>query len=146
MQFGNACIVAAAFIGLVGGPAAAQEAVGMKLEDAGFIMREANTPEKMARLRLLPPHKFITRTNAGQRYFVYADPTYCKCAFVGTPAAMQAYRNMARPPPTNLPGVSPGALGAPRASGNLTRDEVFQDMDNDLGIPVPEGDIFDYRF
>jgi hypothetical protein len=140
MRFGNARIVAVALLALYGEPAVAQEAVGMKLEDAGFIMREANTPEKMARLRLLPPHKFITRTNAGQRYFVYADPTYCKCAFVGTPAAMQAYRNMVSPPPTNLPSISPGR------SDNFTRDEVFQDMDNDLGIPVPEGDIFDYRF
>src|SRR4051812_2624704 len=47
-----------ALVALAGGaPAGAQLAADMKLEDAGFIMRRADTPEKMAQLRKLPPRK-----------------------------------------------------------------------------------------
>lgn len=38
-------------------PALAQLPTDMKLEDAGFMMREANTPQKMARLEGIPPRK-----------------------------------------------------------------------------------------
>jgi hypothetical protein len=47
----------------------------MKLEDAGFKMREANTPQKMARLNSIPPYKFVPHRKNGVRYYVYADPT-----------------------------------------------------------------------
>ena len=66
----------------------------MKLEDVGFTMREANTPEKMARLKRIPPRIFVPHRKNGQLYYVYADPDHCKCAFVGNQAAMQAYRDM----------------------------------------------------
>jgi hypothetical protein len=135
----SAHVLAFGIIALAGAPAAGQEAVGMKLEDAGFIMRQANTAEKMARLRQLPAHQFVTRGKGSERYFIYADPTYCKCAFVGTPAAMQAYRNMVAPPPTNLPGVAAGP------QGNLTDELMARDIDADLG-PVPEGDFLHFRF
>ncbi len=72
----------------------AQEVAGMKLEDSGFKMREANTPEKMTRLQSLPARKFVRRTRKGVAYFIYADPDYCKCAYVGTQAAMDAFRGM----------------------------------------------------
>lgn len=75
-------------------PALAQLPTDMKLEDAGFKMREANTPQRMARLQAIPPRVFVPHRKNGQLYYVYADPTYCKCAFVGDPAAMQAYRDM----------------------------------------------------
>jgi hypothetical protein len=45
----------------------------MRLEDMGFIMRPANTPEQMGRLRPLPARKFVARTKDGNRYYLYAD-------------------------------------------------------------------------
>jgi hypothetical protein len=85
-------------------PALAQLPTDMKLEDAGFTMREANTPQKMARLQSIPPNKFVPHRKNGQLYYVYADPNYCKCAFVGNAAAMQAYRDMRRQQPDNVSG------------------------------------------
>jgi hypothetical protein len=87
----HATVVAA--FAVVAMPALAQLATDMKLEDAGFTMREANTPQKMARLESIPPRKFVPHRKNGQIYYVYADPQ-CRCAFVGNPAAMQAYRDM----------------------------------------------------
>ena len=56
-----ACLAA----GLSAGDAAAgQEGIDMKLEDMGFTMRAANTPEQLDRLRLLPPRKFLARLKA----------------------------------------------------------------------------------
>ena len=38
----------------------------------------------MAQLRKLPPRQFATRMGKSGRYFVWADPDSCRCAFVGT--------------------------------------------------------------
>ena len=76
MQTWRSTVFAMATAGLSGLPASAQEAIGMKLEAAGFVMREANTPKKLARLKTLPPHKFVRRMKNGAAYFNYADPTY----------------------------------------------------------------------
>ena len=78
-------------------PALAQLATDMKLEDAGFKMKEANTPEKMARLMSIPSRKFVPHRKDGQLYYVFADPQ-CRCAFVGNAGAMQNYRDMVKPP------------------------------------------------
>jgi hypothetical protein len=60
---------------------------------AGFVVQYADTPAKQAHLRRLPPDKLVTRTRGGKVYYVYADPTICRCAYVGTPAAYQAFQN-----------------------------------------------------
>lgn len=114
-------------------PLAAQSnlAVGMKLEDAGFKMREANTQEKMARLRSIPPHKFVPHRKNGVRYYVYADPTSCRCAFVGDETAMKAYRDMVAPPGKGfLPGV--GDIGRDTGGINL-ENELQTEMDDESG-------------
>lgn len=121
-------------------PAGAQLAAEMKLEDAGFIMRRADTPEKMAQLRKLPPHRFATRVGKTGRYYVWADPEKCQCAFVGTERAFQAYRDMQRvglPQPDNVPA---------RDRGNTPMEMMIHDMDMDAGINVPDGDLIDYQF
>jgi hypothetical protein len=107
-------------------------ATDMKLEDAGFKMRQANTPEKMARLKSIPPHKFVPHRKNGRRYWVYADPTACRCAFVGDDIAMQAYRDMVNPPRSNLPGVGPGAIGPDRGGINL-ENEMQTEMNDESG-------------
>ena len=112
----------------------------MKLEDAGFIMRRADTPEKMAQLRKLPPRKFATRVGKTGRYYIWADPETCQCAFVGTERAYQAFRDMRRaalPQPDNVP-----ASGCGDGRWSL----MMHDMDMDAGINVPDGDVMDYQF
>jgi len=128
--------------GIVGAmpSAQAQLATDMKLEDAGFIMRRADTPEHMAQLRRLPPRQFATRMGKTGRYFIWADPDTCRCAFVGTEKAMQAFRDMRRarlPQPDNVPG---------RDRGNAPMELMLHDMDMDAGINVPDGDVIDYQF
>ena len=118
--------------------ATAQLATEMKLEDAGFIMRRADTAEKMAQLRKLPPRRFATRMGKTGRYFLWADPDTCQCVFVGNERAYQAFRDMRRaalPQPDNVPpsGVDPMGL-------------MMHDMDMDAGINVPNGDVLDYQF
>ena len=66
----------------------------MDLEDSGFVMRPALTPQQLERVNLLPPHKFIARSKNGQRYFLYADPDLCKCVFVGNALAMANYQSL----------------------------------------------------
>jgi hypothetical protein len=121
-------------------PAQAQLATDMKLEDAGFEMRRADTPEKMAQLRKLPPRQFATRMGKTGRYFIWADPDTCRCAFVGTEKARQAFLGMRRarlPQPDNVPA---------RDRGNAPMEMMLHDMDMDAGINVPDGDVLDYQF
>jgi len=62
------------------------------LAAAGFVIRPADTPERIASLRQLPPHRFLWKTRDGKLLTVYADPTVCGCLYVGDQAAYQAYR------------------------------------------------------
>lgn len=129
-------VLAASLPGL---PAGAQEAIGMKLEAAGFVMREANTPKKLERLRTLPPHKFVRRMKNGAPYYIYADPTYCKCALIGNQDAMNSYRDMIKPitPP---PGYREFA-GNMSGSGESAEQAVIDDMNQDLDSQADD-DIF----
>ena len=126
MRSGNPRLLALLVFGLFGDPAAAQEGKDMHLEDAGFIMRPADTPKKLDRLRALPPRKFVGRRQAGARYFIYADPDYCKCAFVGTQQAMNTYRDM-----VSARGNAPTVPIQP--SGDSLQDDMIRDMDTEIG-------------
>ena len=127
MMYGLAVAVLAATL------AAAQSSQlgkDMKLEDAGFKMKEANTPQKMARLNSIPPYRFVPHRKNGARYYVYADPT-CRCAFVGDENAMKNYRDMVAPPrSTGLPGV--GETSRDTGGENL-ENEMQQEMDDESG-------------
>jgi hypothetical protein len=138
MRIGHLWLVAYFMFGLSGGsaPATAQLAQDMKLEDAGFVMRPADTAQKLERLRLLPPRKFAARTKAGQRYYLYPDPDYCKCVFVGDQRALNSFRDMRAGLPQPYV-VGPGGVSA--------EHDMIYDMDAD-GVGVPEGDILDYGF
>lgn len=131
-------LLAAMALGLCGDPAAAQEATGMKLEAAGFTMRPALTAKDLERVKKLPPHKFIARTKAGGRYFLYADPDYCKCVFAGDQFAMNNYRDMVAPPPQAPTMVD--------ADGKSIENQMIQEMDEDVHGPIAEGDLFDFKF
>jgi hypothetical protein len=62
------------------------------LAAAGFVMRVANTPERQAMLRRLPPHRFVVRQNGDTIHYVYADPLVCDCLYVGTQQSYDRYR------------------------------------------------------
>ncbi len=61
------------------------------LAAAGFIVRPANTPERKAMLKRLPPHRFVQRTKGDAVYYVYADPLVCGCLYVGSQQAYGRY-------------------------------------------------------
>ena len=117
-------------------PTGAQLASDMRLEDAGFVMRRADTPEKLARLRLIPPRQFISRTGRSGRYYLWADPDTCQCVFVGGPGALQSFKDM-RKGLTQPDNVSPNSIGP--------ENMIIHDMDQDAGINVPDGDVLDYH-
>lgn len=126
-------------VGFFGDPAGAgQDATDMKLEDAGFIMRTADTMEKLTHARKVPPRKFIARVKAGKRYFIYADPDFCKCVFVGDEDAMKTYRDMVSRSPLLQLIIAP--------SGLTQEGEMIQDMDRDMSDQIGEGNILDYKF
>jgi hypothetical protein len=62
------------------------------LAAAGFVVRPANTPERIAMLNRLPPHKFVQRVNGDVVHYVYADPLVCGCLYVGTQQAYGQYK------------------------------------------------------
>jgi hypothetical protein len=136
MLIRHARIIAFLIFGLSGAAEANQEGRDMKLEDMGFVMRPADTPAQIERLRRLPPRAFVTRTKSGQRYYLYADPDYCKCVFVGDELAMKNYRDLVKPPPQ-----APMVTGRGKPS---VASEMIQEMDPVLGGTIYDGDILDW--
>jgi hypothetical protein len=129
-------VVAILVLALSGFAAAAQDGVNqesfdMKLSDFGFVLRAANTPEQMERLKRLPPRKFLARTQNGRRYYLYADPDYCQCVLVGNQVAMNNYSSYVSP--GTAPPMPLGPDGGPVA-GSLAEeiDPSLQIFDDDL--------------
>ncbi|MBM6594480.1 hypothetical protein [Microvirga pudoricolor] len=65
------------------------------LAAAGFKVKLADTPAKIASLTGLPPHKFVQNTQGGQPSYLYADPTICKCLYYGDQTAYATYQQLA---------------------------------------------------
>src|SRR6476646_8198852 len=59
---------------------------------SGFVVQYANTDEKLAHLKRLPPDKLVARSRGGKKYYIYADPNICQCAYVGTPEAYRVFQ------------------------------------------------------
>jgi hypothetical protein len=75
----------------------AQQSVQSKedlLAAAGFTIKPANTPARLAAMKRLPPHKFVQQANGGNAVWVYADPTICQCVYFGDQVAWSNYRAM----------------------------------------------------
>jgi hypothetical protein len=62
------------------------------LAAAGFVVIPANTPERQAMLKRLPPHQFVQRVNGDTVHYVYSDPLVCGCLYVGTQQAFGQYK------------------------------------------------------
>ena len=63
------------------------------LAAAGFTAVPANTPQRIASLRALPPNKVVQRTSGSSVRYVYADPLVCACLYVGDQGAFGRYRD-----------------------------------------------------
>ena len=60
------------------------------LTAAGFKMKLADTPAKMAHLKTLSQHKIVPHQKDGVIYYIYADAANCQCFFWGQD---QSYQN-----------------------------------------------------
>ena len=101
------------------------------LINSGFVMRAADTPAKLARLRSFPKDKFVARkTAAGQLYYIYADPDLCVCAYVGTPQAMAAYRDKWNAATVIDPEPSGRLRGQQFADSEMIHDMMGDDMES----------------
>jgi hypothetical protein len=65
------------------------------LSAAGFQMRPADTPDRLAHLKTLTPLKLVPHMKDGRLLYAYADPKNCRCLFVGDEAAYQRYHQLA---------------------------------------------------
>ena len=116
-----------------GAPSYAQQSMGQLLISSGFNPVAATTPEMVNRLMSFQHNQFQLRQKSGRPYYVYADPSGCTCAYVGSVAAMNKFR------------ASYGALpaGAPSAGGftNLEQN-MINSMDNDDASAQFNDDVF----
>jgi hypothetical protein len=64
------------------------------LSAAGFKVKPADTPAKMAHLQTLTQRKLISHERGGKVYYVYADALNCKCLYVGDEAAYQRLQQL----------------------------------------------------
>jgi hypothetical protein len=64
------------------------------LAAAGFIMKPADTPEKLAHLNTLTQLKVVPHDRNGKVYYVYADAADCQCLYAGNQEAYQRYENL----------------------------------------------------
>src|SRR5262249_31941802 len=51
--------------------------------------------EKIAHLQTMTPQKLVPHSRDGKLYYAYADAEFCKCLYVGDPAAYQKYQQLA---------------------------------------------------
>jgi len=95
-------VIAVALIVALGGCAAMREERARDKENllsaAGFQMKPADTPSRVAHLQTLTPLKLVphTRTSDGKLLYVFADPKGCQCLYVGDEIAYQRYRALAQ--------------------------------------------------
>ena len=64
------------------------------LSAAGFVMKPADTPERLAELQKLAPRTVVRHVRDGQARYVYADPDTCKCLYVGDERQFQKYQEL----------------------------------------------------
>ncbi len=65
-----------------------------KLAAAGFKVRYADTPEKLAHIQLMEQRKIITHIKDGTVYYAYADAEFCKCLYMGTEENFGEYEKL----------------------------------------------------
>ena len=68
---------------------------GRLLTAAGFQQRLADSPERLAHLRTMPPLKLVARNKDAQVIYTFADPERCRCLYVGGAKEYAAYQQLA---------------------------------------------------
>jgi hypothetical protein len=132
----------AALAALLAGDAVAQAVQRDRLlEQSGFIMRSADTPQKIARMKRIPSYRFVARNGPSGRYYMYADPVLCVCVFVGNEQAMSNYKSQVMQVPVSELAPTQAAPAAPPSPFKEIH-EVDEDV---FGRPVDE-DILEYRY
>jgi hypothetical protein len=64
------------------------------LSAAGFKMKLADTPEKLAKLQAMPQLKFRTLARGGKTYYAYTDVEGCRCTYLGNRSAYESYQSL----------------------------------------------------
>jgi hypothetical protein len=64
----------------------ARQTTGQQLISSGFNPIAATPPDMVARLMSFPANQFVSRNKGGRAYYLYADPSGCTCAYVGSVA------------------------------------------------------------
>jgi hypothetical protein len=78
------------------------------LSSAGFRVQVANDEAGRKALHALPPHRFVLhKLDGGDVRYLYAEPLYCVCIFIGTRANYQDYRDILSRPLSQPDDVSP---------------------------------------
>jgi hypothetical protein len=110
----------------------AQQTTGQLLISSGFNPIAATTPAMTTRLMSLPANQFVLRYKGGRPYYIYADPTACTCAYVGSVAAMDKYRTSFGALPTDT--VSSGGFTNPEQNmiNSMDQDDAGAQFDNDV--------------
>jgi hypothetical protein len=79
---------------------------------AGFTLRPADTPARVAALKQLPAHRFVQQQREGRTIWLYADPTLCNCLYLGGPDAYRFYRQLAAQRSLANAGAEDGAMSS----------------------------------
>ncbi len=98
---------------------------------SGFVVQYANTPEKLAHLKRLPPDKLVVRSRGGKKYYVYADPNMCQCAYVGSAEAYRNFQNGA------------GGFRSSQGSGESRFEQGVDEFNDDYMPSVAGAPSFD---
>ena len=64
------------------------------VREAGFVRHEADTPEKIERVRAEVQRKVIPVQEDGQTYYLYADADFCQCLYVGDEPAFRRFEEL----------------------------------------------------
>jgi hypothetical protein len=90
-----ALCAAAAFVLMAAGCESPQQQVSQKedlLAAAGFQVRPADSPHRVAAMKRLPPNKFVLKVRDGYPIYLYADPLDCNCVYFGSQQNWDAYK------------------------------------------------------
>jgi hypothetical protein len=64
------------------------------LRSSGFRVKLADDAAGLKALHALPAHRFVIHKTTGGARYLYAEPKYCVCIFVGDQNAYQNYRDI----------------------------------------------------
>jgi uncharacterized protein YceK len=90
-------LILAASVGLTG-CAAIQRSQARSTEHllaaAGFRTQPADTAEQQQQIGAMPAYRLLNRAKGDGVEYTYADPTSCKCVYVGGPGEYSAYQRL----------------------------------------------------